>query len=382
MEQLRVLAFLDLLIGRDARTRCPKAAPARRAKPGTSHGDGHRGAGSQDQDARDRTAQDPAGHDEDARDETCQDETGRDEDDWDSLLGSEPADDADDADADGLDDEDRDDNGQDGDGEGGDDWDGPGDGGVGRGPAGPAGPGSDAGLAANVDLIVPLADLAGYAQRAGHAPALGTLDPGLARRLAAQAARNPASSFRIILTDPQGRAIGFGQAGKRKPSAAPPPSPSPGPAGDSPDHPAMPPARFTPAGTGPDGGYGTWRLDIGGTAYRVRLHTIPDGGAKCDHRYESAGYQPSPTLRRLVQVRDGECAMPGCARTPRSSEWEHAIPWPAGRTCSCNGGLHCKRDHLIKQDPRWGIVQNPDGTRTWTTPAGLTYTKPRQQYPT
>ncbi len=32
--------------------------------------------------------------------------------------------------------------------------------------------------------------------------------------------------------------------------------------------------------------------------------------------------------------------------------------------------------------PRWSITQNPDATRTWTTPAGLTYTKPRKQYPT
>ncbi len=117
-------------------------------------------------------------------------------------------------------------------------------------------------------------------------------------------------------------------------------------------------------------------------SWRVRLHQIPDGGQDCDHRYQSQGYQPGPVLRRLIQIRDGECAMPCCARTPRTSEWEHAIPWPAGRTCSCNGGLHCKRDHLIKQDPRWSITQNPDATRTWTTPAGLTYTKPRKQYPT
>ena len=250
---------------------------------------------------------------------------------------------------------------------------------------GQAGGACDQGLAANVDLIVPLADLTRYAQRAGHAPALGTLDPELARRLAGQASRNPASSFRIIVTDPQGRAIGFGQAarapGKRRLWAAPPPSPSLGTTGDPPDYPAMPLARFAPAGTGPDGGYGTWKLEIGGSMLTVRLHPIQTSG-ECDHRYESAGYQPGPVLRRLVQVRDGECLFPGCGRPASGSEFEHAEPWPAGRTCTCNGGIQCHHHNLLKQDPRWIVRQNPDGSRTWTTPAGLTYTKSPREYPT
>ncbi len=262
MEQLRVLAFLDLLTGRDARNRYPKAAPAkgRKASPGTPHGDGRRGRGTGTGGAGRGT--DTAGQDEGAAGRAS-DATGRDEDDWDSLLNNGPADDGlaedgaqawDDADdrdqtaqdttaRDGNEDwddawhddardvENRDDDGdldsdgEDGDGNGGDDHGG--NGGDGRGPAGPrGGAGSDEGLAANVDLVIPLADLTRYAQRAGHAPALGALDPGLARRLVGQAARNPASSFRIIVTDQNGRAIGFGQAGKRRPEAAPPPSPS------------------------------------------------------------------------------------------------------------------------------------------------------------
>ncbi|HZR48717.1 MAG TPA: hypothetical protein VFB06_04290, partial [Streptosporangiaceae bacterium] len=48
-------------------------------------------------------------------------------------------------------------------------------------------------------------------------------------------------------------------------------------------------------------------------SWRVRLHQIPDGGQDCDHRYQSQGYQPGPVLRRLIQIRDGECAMPCCA---------------------------------------------------------------------
>jgi hypothetical protein len=55
---------------------------------------------------------------------------------------------------------------------------------------------------------------------------------------------------------------------------------------------------------------------------------------------------------------------------------------PAGPSCACNGGIQCHHHNLLKQDTRWTVRQNPGGSRTWTTPAGLTYTKPRKQYPT
>ena len=111
MEQLRVLAFLDLLAGRDARTRQPKAAPAkgRKTRPGTPHGDGRGGRGT-DSTAHDT---DSAGRDEDTA--AGHPDAGRDQDYWDSLLGSEPAgdngDDAQDRDEDRDDDQDRDDDG-------------------------------------------------------------------------------------------------------------------------------------------------------------------------------------------------------------------------------------------------------------------------------
>jgi hypothetical protein len=111
----------------------------------------------------------------------------------------------------------------------------------------------------------------------------------------------------------------------------------------------------------------------------VKLAPIPDG--ECDHRYESKGYQPSDTLRRLVQIRDGKCAMPVCVRHPRGCDFEHAVPWPQGRTCACNGGCHCRRDHRIKQSKNWKIEQLPDGRRRWTTPSGLSYTSEPYRYP-
>jgi hypothetical protein len=244
-----------------------------------------------------------------------------------------------------------------------------------------------------VDLIVPLADLTGYAQRAAQVRNLGGIDPALARTLTAMAARAHGSTFRIIITGPDGRAVAFGQAtpiprtpGSRHTEGTQLPLPSPAPPGDPPDDPAMPLASFTPApgtpdlATGPDG-YGLWRLRIGTTLWTVRLHPVP-GPGPCTHDYHGTGYKPGPVLRRLAEVRDGTCMLPGCNRSPRRSESEHCLPWPEGQTCSCNLGLACKKHNLMKKDPRWGVTQKPDGTRTWTTPGQLRYTKKPKPYPT
>jgi hypothetical protein len=147
----------------------------------------------------------------------------------------------------------------------------------------------------------------------------------------------------------------------------------------------MPLAGFAPVPGGRDrvtgrDGYGLWRLRIGGTVYTVRLDPVP-GPGPCAHDYRGAGYTPGPVLRRLAEVRDGVCMLPGCNRGPRRSESEHCQPWPAGPTCSCNLGLACKKHNLMKKDPAWQVTQKPDGTRTWTTPAGLRYAKKPRTYP-
>jgi hypothetical protein len=132
-------------------------------------------------------------------------------------------------------------------------------------------------------------------------------------------------------------------------------------------------------GKGLGSGYGGWQLRIGDLEFTVNLIPLPD--RDCDHRYQSAGYRPTPTLRRLVQIRDGHCTMPVCARHPKNTDFEHAIPWPAGRTCTCNGGCRCRHDHQIKQARDWHVEQLPGGHHQWTTPSRRTYTKGPREYP-
>jgi hypothetical protein len=174
----------------------------------------------------------------------------------------------------------------------------------------------------------------------------------------------------VTVTDKDGHAIGHGCARRGKRS-----DPGHGGAAGNRDGPA-----FTYAGQGPSAGYGTWNLSIAGAHLRVRLGPIPV--TDCDHRYESQGYQPSATLRHLVEIRDGQCTLPVCVRQARSCDFEHALPWhKGGRTCACNGGCRCRHDHQVKQAPGWTVTQPMRGYHRWTTPAGRTYTSEPMRYP-
>jgi hypothetical protein len=147
----------------------------------------------------------------------------------------------------------------------------------------------------------------------------------------------------------------------------------------NPDRPTR--RQRTTAGQPATGGWGTWRLAAGEREWDITLTAIPAPGP-CSHEHATASYQPGTILRALVQVRDGQCAMPVCGHPARGTQFEHAIPWPAGPSCNCNGGLHCTRHHRVKdQAPGWSIQQLPDGRRRWTTPRGLTYTSQHRQYP-
>jgi hypothetical protein len=252
-----------------------------------------------------------------------------------------------------------------------------------EGSSGPAAaqpvPAPGSGLAARANLTFPLATLLDLADRPGEGHGLGPLDPDLARRLAASAAKNPHSQWCVTITDPHGYAIGHGCA---KPARTTRQTKQNGQAEASPPGNRDGPWAFTRNDDpGPPGGFGTWTLTMpGGQQYTVKLGPIPL--TDCDHRHESHAYQPNDTLRHLVQIRDGECTFPACSRHARESDFEHATPYhKGGRTCACNAGARSRRCHRTKQSKGWKLTQPLPGWHQWTTPSGRTYTQGPMQYP-
>jgi len=252
---------------------------------------------------------------------------------------------------------------------------------AGSSPAGPAASVLPAGFAGRITLTIPLATLLGLADRPGEIGGIGPIDPALARDLANAAAQNPKTTWCVTVTDEQGHAIGHGcaRAGPKSHGKRQGPGP-PGGTGNR-DGPGL---AFTAAGQhGPPGGYGTWRLRTGTRGQPdLTVALDPITTDNCDHRYEAKGHDPGIKLRHLAQVRHATCTSPICLRPAATCDFEHNIPYEAGgRTCLCNGGPKCRRDHRLKQHPKWKADQLPDGTFRWTTPSGRTYTTEPTRYP-
>ena len=258
-----------------------------------------------------------------------------------------------------------------------------GDGGTGPGSSGPDGSGPDGsgpgeprtpapagplsgvippGFAGRVTLTIPAVTVLGLADRPGEMAGLGPIDPGLARDLAAAAARSARSTWCVTVTDGQGHAIGHGCA-RPAPAGHGKGRAEPGGSGGS-DPPGRASFTLTPAGqSGPPGGYGTWRFSTGVPGQRdwlLQVGPIPTDG--CDHRHQANGHDPGVMLRHLAQVRHATCTGPGCRRPAATCDFEHNVPYEAGgRTCLCNGNPKCRFDHRLKQNPRWQAEQLENG---------------------
>src|SRR5580698_963411 len=160
MDQLRALAYMDIVLGRDSTLRTPPEPPA--AAGGA--GGGQDGPSPQPPD----DPRDDGPRDDGPRDDGPRDDGPRDD-------GSGPPD-----------------------------------------PDGTQTPPTSgvipAGFAGRINLTIPLATLLGLADRPGEIPGLGPIDPALTRDLARGAAANPRTSYCVTVTDQQGHAIGHGCA--------------------------------------------------------------------------------------------------------------------------------------------------------------------------
>jgi hypothetical protein len=107
---------------------------------------------------------------------------------------------------------------------------------------------------------------------------------------------------------------------------------------------------------------GTWR----------RLVTDPLGNLIDRGRTR---YRPPADLVNHVVARDRVCVFPGCQRTARRCEIDHALDWDYGG-CTDHDNLNalCPRHHHTKHDADWQLSRDDDANiSTWTAPTGHKY---------
>lgn len=108
---------------------------------------------------------------------------------------------------------------------------------------------------------------------------------------------------------------------------------------------------------------GTWR----------RIVTDPLSGAVLD--VGRTRYRPPADLDEHVRVRDRTCARPGCAATADACDLDHTEEYHRahGTTSDDNLAPLCRRDHVVKTDGGFRLVQVEPGIVEWTTPTGHRY---------
>lgn len=256
-----------------------------------------------------------------------------------------------------------------------------------------------------LDVTLPWVTLAGLAERPGTLGRIGAITPAQARRLALAAADDPSAQWRVIVTNSAGQAIAVTRIRRRSgrarasrtcdgPRRLDGPLTGPGPAGritltisqDTVTTLRQPGRTRPPPGTGPPstGPPSTGPpVRIVAAALRTAIRSLRHAPAQaeadaaaggCAHTTASAAYRPPPRLREYVIARDRTCRNPVCGQPAWRGDLDHTIPWDdGGRTCRCNCGGACRRDHQLKQHPRWKLRQVSPGWFEWTAPSGRTY---------
>jgi hypothetical protein len=277
--------------------------------------------------------------------------------------------------------------------------------------------------AALLDLTLPWTSYVGLTDLPGILGRTGAITAAQARPLIQAAEHDPAAQWRIIITSHEGHALAVTRirrhARRRRR----------GPPGTGP--PATGPPETGPPGTGPPAGPGlTGRITLiisedtivgylaaassglatGARTRRTRkksgLPSQPRGVAAaalraaarvlqrarelnaadteaggCAHTSASPLYRPPTRLREHVIARDQTCRSPVCGQPAWRADLDHTIAYDqGGRTCPCNLGGACRREHQLKQHPRWKLEQTRPGWFRWTAPSGRTYTTGPETY--
>ncbi|TDW84208.1 uncharacterized protein DUF222 [Kribbella pratensis] len=110
---------------------------------------------------------------------------------------------------------------------------------------------------------------------------------------------------------------------------------------------------------------GTWR----------RLLTDPTNGTVLEA--STTRHDPGTVVTETLLARHPVCAWPGCNRTSRQCDRDHATPFKqSGRTNLTGLVPYCEYHHVIKDTKAWGwtTTAHPDGSVTLTAPTGHRYT--------
>jgi hypothetical protein len=245
-----------------------------------------------------------------------------------------------------------------------------------------------------LDVVLPWTTLAGLSDRPGTLGWIGPITAAQARQLARTAEDDLAAQWRVIITNSLGQALAVARIRRSRRGG-----------GQARDDPAAqaggPPAggglvgRITVTITqdtittarqradGPRAGPGPppVAVDVLHTAARALDRALQRADADaavggCAHADESLAYRPPSRLREFVIARDVTCRSPVCRQPAWRADLDHTRPWApggaGGPTCRCNLGGRCRRDHILKQHPRWGFTQD-GGKFTWIAPSGRRY---------
>ncbi|HEX3907641.1 MAG TPA: DUF222 domain-containing protein [Mycobacteriales bacterium] len=113
---------------------------------------------------------------------------------------------------------------------------------------------------------------------------------------------------------------------------------------------------------------------LAGDATWRRLITDPLTHATLDLGHQA--YRPTASLRRFIQARDQTCRFPGCTRRAIRCDLDHAVDFDErGPTNRANLHALCRTHHNLKTEKLWRVDRHPDGSETWTSRFGYSYTR-------
>ncbi|MGF1667357.1 MAG: DUF222 domain-containing protein [Acidimicrobiia bacterium] len=127
------------------------------------------------------------------------------------------------------------------------------------------------------------------------------------------------------------------------------------------------------------GGYGPVVADIARKVMKTRhkaqwSYTVTDdNGAAVETGTTSR--RPTAATRRTVTRRDTTCIFPGCRAPATACDLDHREPHRDGGSAAAdNLAPLCRADHTLRHSAGWSHTPNDDGTHTWRSPLGTSYT--------